>query len=118
MRLTPFRPQTLALAIRAVSIPLMSGGYTYIVGSHTGTLYIGVTSDLYTRIQQHRNGTFEGFTATYDCKRLLYFERHEDIREAIAREKQLKGWRREKNSISFVPSIQNSKTLLKPGAGR
>ncbi len=74
----------------------MSGGYTYILGSHTGTLYIGVTSDLYVRILQHKDGTYEGFTAAYDCKRLLYFEGHDDIRVAIAREKQLKGWRREK----------------------
>jgi putative endonuclease len=46
---------------------------------------------------QHKQGTLEGFTADYGCKRLLYFEGHEDIGPAIAREKQLKGWRREKN---------------------
>jgi putative endonuclease len=74
----------------------MSGGYIYILGSHTGTLYIGVTSNLYLRVMQHKEGTVEGFTATYGCKRLLYFEGYEDIRTAIAREKQLKGWRREK----------------------
>ena len=45
---------------------------------------------------QHKEGTLEGFTAAYGCKRLLYFEGYEDIRTAIAREKQLKGWRREK----------------------
>jgi hypothetical protein len=51
-------------------------------------------------------GTWEGFTATYGCKRLLYFEGYEDIRTAIAREKQLKGWRREKklNLISHDQS--------------
>jgi putative endonuclease len=74
----------------------MPSGYTYILGSHTGTLYIGVTSDLFTRIVQHRNGTFEGFSKTYGCTRLLYYEEYGDIRIAIAREKQLKGWRREK----------------------
>src|ERR1700723_2477366 len=74
----------------------MSGGYIYILGSHTGTLYIGVTSNLYLRVMQHKEGTLEGFTAAYGCKRLLYFEGYEDIRKAIAREKQLKGWRREK----------------------
>jgi putative endonuclease len=74
----------------------MSGGYIYILGSHTGTLYIGVTSNLYLRVMQHKEGTLEGFTAAYGCKRLLYFEGYEDIRTAIAREKQLKGWRREK----------------------
>jgi putative endonuclease len=74
----------------------MSGGYIYILGSHTGTLYIGITSKLYLRVMQHKEGTLEGFTPVYGCKRLLYFEGYEDIRTAIAREKQLKGWRREK----------------------
>ena len=74
----------------------MSGGHIYILGSHTGTLYIGVTSNLYLRVMQHKEGTFEGFTADYGCKRLLYFEGYDDIRTAITREKQLKGWRREK----------------------
>jgi putative endonuclease len=45
---------------------------------------------------QHKEGTWEGFTAAYGCKHLLYFEGYEDIRKAIAREKQLKGWRGEK----------------------
>jgi putative endonuclease len=74
----------------------MPAGYTYIMGSLSGTLYIGVTSDIDTRVLQHRSGTFEGFSKTYACTRLLYFERFGDIRLAIAREKQLKGWRREK----------------------
>ena len=71
-------------------------GYTYIIGSPTGTIYIGVTSNIYTRTQQHKNGTFEGFSKKYNCIRLLYYEQHEDISQSIAREKQLKGWRREK----------------------
>jgi putative endonuclease len=52
----------------------MSGGSIYILGSHTGTLCIGVTSNLYLRVVQRKEGTWEGFTATYGCKRLLYFE--------------------------------------------
>jgi putative endonuclease len=71
-------------------------GYTYIMGSHTGTLYVGVTSEIYIRVQQHKNGTFEGFSKEHGCTRLLYYEAHESILESIAREKQLKGWRREK----------------------
>jgi putative endonuclease len=71
-------------------------GYTYIMGSPTGTLYIGVTSDIYIRVQQHKNGTFEGFSKEHNCTRLLYYEQHEDITQSIAREKQLKGWRRDK----------------------
>jgi putative endonuclease len=74
----------------------MSIGYTYIMGSPTGTLYVGVTSDLYERTLKHKAGTYEGFSATYNCTRLLYYETFDDIRRAIAREKQLKGWRREK----------------------
>jgi len=74
----------------------MKFGYTYIMGSHTGTLYIGVTRDIYIRVQQHKNGTFEGFSKEHNCTRLLYYEAHESILESIAREKQLKGWRREK----------------------
>jgi len=51
----------------------MKPGYTYIVGSHTGTLYIGVTSDIYIRVQQHKDGTFEGFSKQHNCTRLLYY---------------------------------------------
>jgi putative endonuclease len=74
----------------------MPAGYTYIMGSTTGTLYIGVTSAFDTRIRQHKNGAFEGFSKKYACTRLLHCELFDDIRTAIAREKQLKGWRREK----------------------
>jgi putative endonuclease len=66
----------------------MAGGCIDILGSHTGTLYIGVTSNLCLRVMQHKEGTLEGFTAAYDCKRLLYFEGYQDMRTAIAREKQ------------------------------
>jgi putative endonuclease len=51
----------------------MSGGYIYILGSHTGTLYIGVTSNLYLHLIQQKEGTWEGFIAAYGCKRLLLF---------------------------------------------
>jgi putative endonuclease len=82
----------------------MPGSYIYILGSQTGTLYIGVTNNLYLRVMQHKEGTVEGFTATYGCKRLLYFEGYEDIRRAIACEKQLKGWRREKK-LNLIRTI-------------
>ncbi len=59
-----------------------------------GTLYIGVTSNLPLRIEQHAAGIFPGFTQRYGVTRLVWFERHRDIHEAIAREKQLKGWNR------------------------
>lgn len=71
----------------------------YILGSIAGTLYVGITSNLAARIRQHRNGTFGGFTAKYDVNRLLYYEIYEHVTDAIQREKQLKGWRREKKIV-------------------
>ena len=70
--------------------------YVYIVASRSRTLYIGVTSEIETRVLQHRNGAFEGFSKQYNCNRLVWFERHPFVAEANAREKQLKGWSRKK----------------------
>ncbi len=67
----------------------------YILASrHNGTLYIGVTSDLVARIWQHRNDAVEGFTRRYSVHTLVYFELHPEMTQAIAREKQLKKWKR------------------------
>jgi putative endonuclease len=67
----------------------------YILASkRNGTLYTGVTSDLAPRIQLHREGQVEGFTQTYGCKTLVWFEQHSYMHEAIKREKQIKRWRR------------------------
>ena len=60
------------------------------------TLYVGVTNSLVRRIHQHRMGELPGFTERYNLKRFVYFESFNDPRDAIAREKQLKRWRREK----------------------
>jgi putative endonuclease len=60
-----------------------------------GTLYIGVTSDLISRVVQHREGDLEGFTKRYGLKRLVWYERHRTIAEAIHREKSLKKYRRD-----------------------
>ncbi|HZL26132.1 MAG TPA: GIY-YIG nuclease family protein [Acidobacteriaceae bacterium] len=92
----------------------MKPGYTYILGSLTGVLYIGVTSKLGLRIFQHKSGIFEGFSKTYNCSRLLHFERYEDIRNAIAREKQLKGWRREKKLNLIRTTNPDFKDLAEP----
>jgi putative endonuclease len=68
---------------------------TYILaGKRNGTLYVGVTSDLYSRICTHRAGTFKGFTMEYHVHRLVYFEKHATMRDAIKREKSIKGWPR------------------------
>jgi putative endonuclease len=69
---------------------------TYIAASRSHTLYIGVTGNLLKRIFQHKQKTFEGFAATYNCNRLVWFERFASPGVAIAREKQLKGWIRAK----------------------
>ena len=60
-----------------------------------GTLYIGVTSDLISRVVQHRDGALEGFTKRYGVKRLVWFEPHDFMTEAIRREKALKKYKRD-----------------------
>ena len=59
-----------------------------------GTLYVGATSDLVQRAWQHREGVVDGFTKKYGLKRLVWFERHEEITSAIQREKNIKHWPR------------------------
>lgn len=72
------------------------GGWVYIMTNAAhGTLYIGVTANLAARIHQHRQGTGSEFCAKYGLTRLAYAERHADIREAIAREKAMKKWKRQ-----------------------
>ena len=69
--------------------------YVYILANKTNsTVYIGVTNDLMRRLWEHRNDMIEGFTKTYHVHKLVYYESFSDVRDAIAREKQLKGWRR------------------------
>ncbi|MGL4491101.1 MAG: GIY-YIG nuclease family protein [Rhizobiaceae bacterium] len=71
-------------------------GWVYVMASErNGTIYTGVTSDLQGRAYDHKNGTFTGFTARYECKLLVWYERHDNIVEAIAREKVLKKYRRQ-----------------------
>jgi putative endonuclease len=77
-------------------VAIMAGGYIYILASKSGVLYIGVTSKLIPRFLQHKSKETEGFTAKYNVNRLVYFEKFGDIRLAIARETQLKGWKRTK----------------------
>ena len=70
--------------------------YVYIMASRSKTLYIGVTNDLERRVREHQTGATRGFTQKYNVHRLLYYEESSDVQAAIAREKQLKGWRRSK----------------------
>jgi len=73
--------------------------YTYIVASRTHALYIGMTNDIERRVTEHKGGKLPGFSAQYRCNRLVWFERYTSPGTAIAREKQLKGWRRSKKLI-------------------
>ena len=74
---------------------MQRGGFVYLMAScRNGTLYLGVTSDLARRVGQHRAGEIAGFTKDYGIKRLVWFEHFDDIRTAIHRETQMKGWRR------------------------
>ena len=69
----------------------------YIMASQrNGTLYVGVTSDLSRRAFEHRTGAIEGFSRSYGCKLLVWFEPYDRMDEAIAREKQLKAGSRAK----------------------
>ncbi len=70
--------------------------FVYILSNRSGTLYVGVTNNLYRRIIEHRNNTFSGFSSKYKMHRLVYFECFGEIRLAITREKELNGWLRQK----------------------
>ena len=65
-----------------------------LANKRNGTLYIGVTSDLVKRVWQHKNDLIEGFTKKYSVHKLVYYETHTDMTEAIRREKRLKKWNR------------------------
>ena len=68
--------------------------YVYIMTNATRTLYIGVTNDLVRRVYEHKQKLADGFTKKYHITMLMYYEETTDVEAAIAREKQLKGWRR------------------------
>ena len=72
--------------------------YVYIMASRSRVLYAGVTNDLARRVNEHKLGLNAGFTRRYRVTRLVYFEEYADIRDAIAREKVIKGWRRSRKT--------------------
>ena len=78
--------------------------YVYIMTNHSRTLYTGMTNDLLRRVYEHKNGLVPGFTKKYKIKQLLYFEDTNDVVVAIEREKQIKGWLRQKK-IDLIESI-------------
>jgi len=73
--------------------------FVYILSNwDDSVLYIGVTNNLYRRLYEHRNHMADGFTKKYNMNKLVYYEGTGDVRSAIAREKQLKGWTRAKKN--------------------
>ena len=70
--------------------------FVYIMASRSHTLYIGVTNSIVRRVRQHKEHAFPGFTSRYNIDRLVWYETYQYVRTAIAREKQLKGWLRER----------------------
>jgi putative endonuclease len=97
----------------------------YILGSLSGTLYIGISGYLHRRIFQHKFQHFEGFTDRYEVTRLLDWETYDEVHKALAREKQLKGWSRAKKIALVVRRNPQWLDLAKdwypwmePGSGR
>ncbi len=78
---------------------------TYIMASQTGVIYVGVTGNLAQRVDQHKaHINTDSFTSKYDCNKLVYFEASKYVLNAIAREKQIKRWRREKK-VNLINSV-------------
>ena len=78
--------------------------YVYIMASPSGTLYVGMTNNLQRRVYEHKHGLIQGFTKKYNVSRLVYFEETGDVQSAIAREKEIKKWRRSKK-IALIESL-------------
>ena len=78
--------------------------YVYLLASKTYTLYAGMTGNLEGRIRQHKEKEVPGFTSRYNVTRLVHYEEYQYVRDAIAREKQIKDWRRSKK-IALIESL-------------
>jgi putative endonuclease len=88
--------------------------FTYILTNATKTvLYIGVTNDLSRRLYEHKNckGNQYSFTSKYFCYYLVYYEHHTNVEHAISREKELKGWRRDKK-LELISSVNPAMRFL------
>ena len=73
----------------------MKSYYVYILSNkYDNVLYIGITNDLIRRVFEHRNNLVKGFTCKYNCNKLLWYEKTENVESAIIREKQMKKWKR------------------------
>src|SRR5262249_4883872 len=90
--------------------------YVYILSSLSGTLYTGITNSLFRRTLQHKGKESPGFTSKYDVHRLVYYEVFTDVRAAIRREKEIKGWTRKKK-IALIESMNPKWQDLAEGWG-
>ena len=77
--------------------------YVYILTNRTRTLYVGVTNDLERRMYEHKNKLAPGFASKYNITWLAHYEQTSDVESAIAREKEIKGWRRSKK-VALIES--------------
>ena len=86
--------------------------YIYILTNFNKTvLYAGITSRFSQRLKQHINGDYDGFSKKYNCKYLVYYEKYENISDAIAREKQIKKWNRKKKEALIAKLNPEWKSL-------
>ncbi len=83
---------------------MMKQYFVYIMTNVSGTLYTGMTGNLERRVAEHKQKLVPGFTARYNITRLVWYEATPDVRSAIAREKQIKGWLRAKK-VALIESI-------------
>ena len=93
----------------------MAQYHVYIMTNRpSGTLYTGITRDIERRVHEHRRGRGSAFTRKYNVTRLVYLESCADVREAIAREKQIKGWKRVRKITLIESANPTWEDLLPP----
>ncbi len=89
-------------------------GYAYMTASQKrGTIYIGVTNDLGRRLPEHKSGEGSRFTSRYGVQRLVWYEEHFDIRDAIQREKSLKRWPRQWKMVEDRPDREEQSRVVR-----
>ena len=81
--------------------------YVYLMSSRTRVLYCGMSNNLVTRVSEHKNGIFSGFSSDYTCCRLVWYECFQYVNNAIDREKQIKRWRREKK-LALIQTMNSA----------
>ncbi len=107
-RASPRVEGSLSISLDYLPVMVQRGQYfVYIMASRARVLYVGMTNDLLRRVFEHKNGLTPGFVTRYDFKSLVYFEEANNAVSAIAREKQLKRWRREKK-LQLIESVNQS----------